>query len=131
MKEYIVYPEHMRSIDTPGYRASYFYLHGKLDELNGYDICNVNDKLLQSLLRPGIRFATCTINEIKYNCLVICSYRMDRIEGYIVEINDFESIKDAMLKFKPNLCSDDSLEYIQENFIETFNYLRILFHSFN
>ena len=115
-KDYIVYGEDIDQSVDEGCRAPYFYLHNSIEDINGFDICNVSVRLLIDLLRPGVKFAWFKKNEQTYPCLVICSFNGIQTEGYIVHVNDYEGILDAALEFKPTIVNDSHYRLINQEY---------------
>ena len=124
-RNYIVYPDYGNLENIEGYRASYFYMDGKMEDLVGYDCCNFNVKLLRECLCQGIKLAECTIKEITYPCLVICNWNgIDRMEGYICLIDDFKAIERALLKYKIYIKGDWHWRNICTLYLETAEFIR-------
>ena len=127
MKDLIVYassqdPEDRKN--TEGYRASYFYLHGYFDEINGYDICTMSPELLTYCLWHGVKVCKCKINGKLYEALVFSNFEMDRMQGYVVSISHFEDIKDAIKKFKTIHMYAHDEKYVKETYPNTWEFMK-------
>lgn len=115
-----IYPDK----DNKGYRLPFFYLHNKLEEKYNYDICTGNGETLQRALSEGIHLVECDGQE----CLMFSCFKINRMEGYIVLIDDIDGIKDAFDHFeKPfSIFYSHEAEKIKTENINTFNVIKYL-----
>lgn len=126
-ENHIIYPDHYNDNDE-GHRASYFYLHGSIEEKAGYDCFNCSPELMKKLLQQNIHLATVKIGEESYKCIVFCQFNKSyrRMKGYVVEIDSLEDVKDAIEEF-PNAFSpcggDTPDEYLRKEYKEIYDTL--------
>lgn len=123
-KNNIIYPDHFNEEDL-GKRASYFYLHGKLEIEAGYDCFNCNFDLMKTLLRQGIHLATVKMGEVDYKCIVFSSFDrfQKQMKGWVVEIDSLDDVKDAINAYPKcySPCGGDTPdEYLKYYHPETF-----------
>jgi hypothetical protein len=76
-------------------RPNFFYLHGKAEELNGYDICDANAKALSNCLSKGaflcmVQYADGTQREAI--CFSVFGRDGHRMEGLICLLDDLDGI---------------------------------------
>lgn len=82
-------------VEIPGKRLSYFYLHGKAEELNGYDICNGDIEAFHYALRMGgflceVHFTDKSVAE----AVCVCKFEFSRMTGLIVLESDVDRLGD-------------------------------------
>jgi len=82
-----------------GVRAPYFYLHGWLEELSGYDIVSAEAEMLKELLVQGVSICEVQIYTIQVRSLVFKEFNGDRMEGLIIALNDVTHHKDYVQGF--------------------------------
>lgn len=102
-QEKIFYAEPLHAYDEEGnltydlpehvVRANYFYLHGKAEQLNGYDICNANAEALSHCLSKGaflciVQYADGTQRE----AICFSVFEHHRMKGLICLLEDLEGI---------------------------------------
>jgi hypothetical protein len=134
--ENIIYPDNWEGYGMnelskdQGFRASYYYMHGKLEDDSGYDCCNVSGKLLSYLLCEGIYLAKCSRNN--KTCLVFsCCEDMNRMKGrmcYIDDLKAIESILVNQLEAHINVRFSNDKTFVREKFIETYDLLKKLYN---
>lgn len=98
MKKAIIYGDSQaEGFIARGERLSYFYLHGKAEEKNGYDCCNANITAFTYAIRNLLFFAELKYPDGGFNkCIVVPHISCGSINGRIVLINDLPALKDAM-----------------------------------
>lgn len=92
--------------DTKGVGSlPYFYLHGKAEDDNNYDVIGANSKALTSCLQANISYCEIVTENNETNAgLIVSGYDQlfGRMAGYIVYIADTFALGEALNKFKPN-----------------------------
>jgi len=127
-RDHLIYPDHFNE-DNKGYRASYFYLHGDIEQMASYDCFNVSPKLLARMLENGIQLATVIIDGKEYRCIVFCQFvpGYNRMKGYAVKIDSLSDIEDALnaypYAFTPRSGYTPD-EYLQNNFPESYKLIK-------
>jgi hypothetical protein len=110
---------HGNKDDVPGIYIPYFYLHGKAEELNGYDICNGNIETFQRCLHEGAFLCRLHIGDIIYDAICFSKFDgFDRMQGLVCLLDDDEHIEHAVkdyLKFKrtPRIFPDEE-DYLRK-----------------
>lgn len=101
-------------VNTPGYRASYFYLHGEAEYVNGYDICTANGEALGNCLRRGAFLCEVVCNDGNAKDAICFSYfkHGERMSGLICFLDDEESIeyvakKESIFSSTPSMYTDE------------------------
>lgn len=70
-------------------RLSWFYLHGKLEDLNGYDICCGDIEEFQKSMSIGLHLSTVTmVDGSKHDVLVCKKMNNGSVYGLIVALDD-------------------------------------------
>ena len=85
--------------EVEGVRAPYFYIHGWLEELSGYDIVSAEAKMLKELLVQGVSICEVQIDNIRVRSLVFKEFNGNRMEGLIIALNDIMHHKDYVQEF--------------------------------
>jgi hypothetical protein len=108
------------SVDAPGYRPSYFYLHGEAEDVNGYDICTANGEALSNCLRRGAFLCEVVCTDGSTKDAICFSYfkHGERMSGLICFLNDEESIegvakKESIFSDTPSMYCDE-IDYLVE-----------------
>jgi len=102
-KEKIFYAEPLHAFDEEGnltydlpehvVRANYFYLHGKAEELNGYDICSANAPALSYCLLKGAFLCMVQFLDGKQREAICFSvFEHHRMKGLICLLEDLDGI---------------------------------------
>ena len=76
--------------------SDWIYLHGKLEEINGFDLCRVEGLALPPKEEDfGIHFVTTIINGIDYPSKLYLWKRHNSWAGLVVGILDTEGMREA------------------------------------
>jgi hypothetical protein len=102
---------------------SYFYLHSKAEEINGYDCCEGDIKTFSDILSMSVRVVNLLMeNGNIFHCLLFSTVEENRMKGLICLCDDLDGIKHAYNYFdkKPSLSlySHDE-DFLLESFPET------------
>ena len=109
-----------RDVDTPpGEFASYFYLHGEAEGVNGYDLCMFNEEA-QILCNSEGAFlceVVCNDGTVK-DAICFCYFKHgERMTGLICFLDDeinieYVSKKDSIFSSTPKMYFDE-VEYLK------------------
>lgn len=99
-----VYPHNFNdsSLDTLN-NGCYIYLHGKIEEIVGYDIIDRIDPIPRE---DGIYLVEVVFNNTAYECTMYIWNLKTRVRGLVVLNDDEESKKYA------KICYDSKVEYL-------------------
>lgn len=77
----------------------YFYLHGELEERNGFDLVSIHPESFPYLLQRGIRYCEVIINGNEFPAVLFVSWNgTHRMCGLICDIRNKEDLTDAIEK---------------------------------
>lgn len=104
--------------------ASYFYLHGKVEDNNGYDCCEGNLEFFSNIIRKGVSFVTVLMPDNREDvCLLFANFEFNHMTGLICLVNDLESIKSVKNYFKSGNFSfgmvDSEEQILREKYPDT------------
>jgi hypothetical protein len=118
------------NMEIEGSYLPYYYLHGEAENLNGYDICNANDKAFTKALKQGAFLCMIVFTDgTEREGICFSKYNMiNRMEGLVCLLEDDEHIEHAVkqyMEFKhtPSMYTDEE-DYMKE--IGKFNLIKIL-----
>ena len=129
-KENIVYTNQNNRQCLKGNRVEYCYIHGELEDIVGYDCYNASINFILECLKRLVFLCTVIFKGKKYKCIVLNSFKEERMRNYVVLLDDIKGIKDAIKEFGE--CNFFTGGYSSKEFIKT-NYKEIydLFSPFN
>lgn len=118
------------------YRASFFYIHGELEGMNGYDICMFSPELLSCSTTSGITICYTHLKSQSEPILSLLFKSYDkmmggRITGLIVKIDDYESIEECVKHHKNINMYSDEQEFLSTNYRKTFHIIDETFRRMN
>ena len=123
---YVISDTSKSKLSKTSYRIPYFYLHGRLEDLNGYDCVNASIETFYVAMRSGVFLVNAIIKAESYLSLCICDYSEGCMQGYIVMLDDLEGIKEALSinKFTSRSGYCDELAFIREKYPEVHKLLK-------
>lgn len=115
-----------KNIPSDAVRAQNIYLHGSIENINGYDICKVNVSTLLKLLSLGLHLVTVIdIFGNRHECLLMAKISLQEIYGLIVKIDDIECIRSLKSLFSlKEVHGDTPYTYLKENHKEVYDILK-------
>lgn len=102
---------------------SYFYLHCKAEDINGYDCCEGDIETFSDIFSMCVKVVDLLMeNGDVFPCLLFTSLDKNRMKGLFCLCDDLEGIKSAYSYFdrKPRLTMyDDDEKFLLDNFPQT------------
>lgn len=77
----------------------FFYLHGLLEQVGGYDTCVGNIRALYACTRKGITLTMFKCGELRIPSAIFADTTTHGMHGYIVALQDKVALVEAMEKF--------------------------------
>lgn len=110
----------MNLSNIPTGRLEHFYLHGKLETNNGYDICEGNINMLTHCTSTisTICDVYCTDGTI-HKAICFKKIQCDQIHGLIVALDDIQGVKEVIKWLKPKTFPsmyDAELKWLYTNY---------------
>lgn len=127
MKNKVVYGVPLNEDFNKGYYIGQFYLHGKAEDINGYDIVTMSgDCFYAAMFDNRASLVEIEIKEERYKGLMFSFYHFGRMEGLITLIDDLDAIKDIIKVFPINSPTIEEGEktYLKTHFPNTYNLLK-------
>jgi hypothetical protein len=119
-KENIVYPCQINKDAIKGYRVYYSYMHGKLQDIVGFDLYCASPEFIMDCLEKKIFLCTVQFKRKKYKAIVFNSFYRNRMKNYVVLLDDLKGIQEAIEKnYKGYYVNENAIiEFLNINYPE-------------